>query len=197
MFVSAQSLLAVCSYCRASLMRRDLDVERIGTMAALLEDATPLQLAAEGVWRSTHFAVVGRIQVRWEQGMWNEWYCVFDDGRGGWLTDAVGEYSVSFATTVAEALPAWTALVPGVRVTLGGVSYEVTDRREAHVVGGEGELPFAVEPGRKTPTADLRTSTARFATLDYSDDPPRLYLGEVVELAALRLRGLREFDGWR
>jgi hypothetical protein len=178
-------------------MRRDLDVEQIGTMAALLEDATPLQLAAEGVWRSTHFAVVGRIQVRWEQGMWNEWYCVFDDGRGGWLTDAVGEYSVSFAATVAEALPAWAALVPGVRVTLGGVSYEVTDRREAHVVGGEGELPFAVEAGRKTPTVDLRTSTARFATLDYSDDPPRLYLGEVVELAALRLRGLREFDGWR
>ena len=82
MFTSAQSLLAVCSYCRASLIRRDLDVEQVGTMSALLEDATPLQLAAEGVWRSTHFAVVGRVQIRWEQGMWNEWYCAFDDGRG-------------------------------------------------------------------------------------------------------------------
>ena len=197
MFTSAQSLLAVCGYCRANLIRRDLDVEQVGTMAALLEDVTPLQLAAEGVWRSIHFAVVGRVQVRWEQGMWNEWYCAFDDGRGGWLGDASGEYSVSFETRVTEPLPAWPALAPGLRVTLGGVSYEVTDLREAHVVGGEGELPLAIEAGRKTTTADLRTATARFATLDYSDDAPRLYTGEVVELAALRMRGLREFDGWR
>ena len=166
-------------------------------MAALVEDATPLQLRAEGVWRSTHFAVVGRVQIRWEQGMWNEWYCVFDDGRGGWLADALGEYAVSFPATVREALPAWTALAPGVRVTLGGVTYEVTDRREAQVVGGEGELPFAVEAGRKTATADLRTSTARFATLDYGEGSPTLYTGEVVELTDLKMRGLREFDGWR
>ena len=82
-FTSAQSLLAVCSYCRASLIRRDLDVEQVGTMSALLEDSTPLQLAAEGVWRSTHFAVVGRVQIRWEQGMWNEWYCVVRRRPGG------------------------------------------------------------------------------------------------------------------
>jgi hypothetical protein len=196
-FTSAQSLLAICSYCRASLMRRDLDVEQVGTMAALLEDVTPLQLTAEGRWRSVHFAVVGRVQVRWEQGMWNEWYCAFDDGRGGWLGDASGEYSVSFTASVPEALPGRSALAPGVRVTLAGVIYEVTDLREAEVVGGEGELPFPIEAGRKTTTADLRTPTSRFATLDYGDDPPRLYLGEVVELAALRMRGLREFDGWR
>jgi hypothetical protein len=64
MFTSAQSLLVVCGYCRACLIRRDLDVEQVGTMSALLEDSTPLQLAAEGVWRSTHFAVVGRVQIR-------------------------------------------------------------------------------------------------------------------------------------
>ena len=166
-------------------------------MAALLEDATPLQLGAEGVWRGTHFAVVGRLQVRWDAGRWNEWYCLFDDGRGGWLSEAAGEYAVSFETTVSEPLPAWKSLEPGVGVTLGWTAYEVTEVREAEVVGGEGELPFRVDAGWKTATADLRTSTARFATLDYSDDAPRLYTGEVVAPAALGMRGLREFDGWR
>jgi hypothetical protein len=52
-FVSAQSLLAVCGCCRATLIRRDLDVEQVGTMAALLEDVTPLRLGAGGVWRGT------------------------------------------------------------------------------------------------------------------------------------------------
>jgi hypothetical protein len=195
-FTSAQSLLAVCDHCRATLIRRDLDVERIGTMAALLEDATALRLGAEGDWRGTHFAVVGRLQVRWAGGGWNEWYCVFDDGRTGWLGEAAGEYALSFPVTVPEPLPAWTALQPGARVTLGGVRYEVTDVREAAIVGGEGELPFRVEAGARTATADLRTAGAGFATLDYSDDVPRLYVGDVVELAPLRMRGLREPDGW-
>lgn len=56
------------------------------------------------MWRGTHFAVVGRLQVRWAAGTWNEWYCVFDDGRVGWLGDAAGEYTVSFETTVPEPL---------------------------------------------------------------------------------------------
>jgi hypothetical protein len=140
---------------------------------------------------------VGRVQVRWEGGSWNEWYCAFDDGRTGWLGEAVGEYTLSFAATVAEPLPAWESLALGTRVTLDGVAYEVTDVREARVVGGEGELPFRIDAGWDTATADLRTSTARFATLDYSDEAPRLYLGEVVDFSALRLRGLRELDGWR
>ena len=96
-----------------------------------------------------------------------------------------------------EPLPAWKSLAVGARVTLGGVAYEVTDLREATVVGSEGELPFRVEAGAPTAAADLRTPTARFATLDYGDEVPRLYVGEVVELAALGLRGLRELDGWR
>jgi hypothetical protein len=196
-FASAQSLLAVCSYCRATLIRRDLDVEQVGTMAALLEDASPIQLTAEGDWRGTHFAVVGRLQVRWTDGSWNEWYCVFDDGRTGWLGEAAGEYALSFPATVTEPLPAWESLTVGASVTLGGVAWEVTDLREATVVGSEGELPFRVEAGWPTAAADLRTPPARFATLDYADDAPRLYVGEVVELAALRLRGLRELDGWR
>jgi hypothetical protein len=166
-------------------------------MGALLEDGSPLQLGAEGVWRHVRFAVVGRVQVRWADGGWNEWYCVFDDGPAGWLGDAAGEHTLSFPATVAEPLPDWKDLAVGARVTLGGVAYEVTDLRRATVVGGEGELPFRVDAGWPTATADLRTSSARFATLDYAADATRLYLGDVVELASLGMRGLREFDGWR
>lgn len=195
-FVSAASLLAVCGYCRATLMRRDLDVENVGTMAELIADPTPLQLAAEGTYRGTHFAVVGRIQVQYDEGSWNEWFLVFDDGRPGWLGEAGGEYSVSFETTVKEPLPAWEAIRPDMELTLGGVRYAVADVRSARVVGGEGELPFLVAGGYETRVADLRNATNRFATLDYSEATPRVYVGEVVEFGELRLRGLRELAGW-
>jgi hypothetical protein len=64
------------------------------------------------------------------------------------------------------------------------------------VVGGEGELPFRVMQGYETRAADLRGDTEAFATIDYTDEPPRVYLGEVVEFDALALRGLRQFEGW-
>jgi Domain of unknown function (DUF4178) len=199
--LSAASLLAVCGYCRATLLRRDLDVERIGTMAQLAADTTLLQLGAEGVYRSTHFAVVGRIQVRYDDGGWNEWYLVFDDGRTGWLGEASGEYTVSFPAALDGPAPAWEALHAGGTLTLGSVTWQITDVRRARVVAGEGELPFRVEGGWETAAADLRADPARFATLDYSDAGegagPRLYVGEAVEFPDLALRGLRELDGWR
>ena len=74
----------------------------------------------------------------------------------------------------------------------------MTDLREAQVVGGDGELPFPVAAGGKTTTADLRTPTARFATLDY----PRRSAASISRVKwwswpRSGMRGLRELDGWR
>ncbi len=195
-FASAASLLAVCAYCSSTLLRRDLDVENVGKMAELVADSSPLQLMAEGRYRGAYFTVVGRIQVEYSEGTWNEWYILFGDARTGWLGEASGSYSVSFENPVQDAIPPWEGIHPGLQVLLKGHTYEVSDVREAKVVGGEGELPFRVGSGYAARVADLRTDSERFATLDYSDETPRVFLGEAVEFGALQLRGLRSFEGW-
>ena len=43
---------------------------------------------------------------------------------------------------------------------------------------------------------DLRSHTGKFATIDYSDEAPVLYLGEGVEFETLKLKNLRSFEGW-
>jgi hypothetical protein len=43
---------------------------------------------------------------------------------------------------------------------------------------------------------DLRSDRRDFATLDYSDDAPVLYIGKAVEFDELRLRNVRTFEGW-
>jgi hypothetical protein len=40
------------------------------------------------------------------------------------------------------------------------------------------------------------TERGKFATLDYSDESPALYLGESVEFDDLKLKNLRSFEGW-
>ena len=44
--------------------------------------------------------------------------------------------------------------------------------------------------------ADLLSHSGKFATIDYSDDTPALYLGEATEFESLKLKNLRTFEGW-
>jgi len=43
---------------------------------------------------------------------------------------------------------------------------------------------------------DLMSPNVKFATLDYSDEAPALYLGESVDFDFLKLKNLRSFEGW-
>jgi hypothetical protein len=195
-FQSAASILAVCEYCQSTLVRHDLNLEDVGKMAQLQTDGSPLQLRVEGKYRGVHFGVVGRIQLRFEHGLWNEWHLLFDDMRSGWLGEAQGTYAVSFVKTIGEPVPDFSGLQAGQHHKLDGRSFEVRDIQKALCIGGEGELPFRVGAGYEAPVADLQGDDSSFATLDYSEEPPLVFLGEYVEFDALQLSGLREFDGW-
>ena len=67
---------------------------------------------------------------------------------------------------------------------------------QAHFRGVEGELPFQYWDKDEVTFADLRSSSRKFATLDYGDTEPALYLGELVEFEDLKLKNLRQFEGW-
>jgi len=195
-FQSSASVMAVCEYCSSTLVRHDLDLENIGKMAQLQADGSPLQLRAEGRYQGGSFTVVGRIQLRFEKGLWNEWHLLFDDQRSGWLGESAGIYAVSFLTEVGEKVPEFDELHPGELVTLKKASYEVTNVEKAFCIAGEGELPFQIGSGYEAPLADLAGPGKQFATLDYSEAPPLVYMGEYVEFEELHFSGLREIDGW-
>lgn len=160
-------------------------------MAALVEDRSPLQLGAEGSYKGVHFALIGRIQIKYSQGLWNEWHLMFDDMRTGWLSEAAGEYVLTFAQYVDELLPQFETLKIGQRFMLAGQPWTVSNIENAECVAGQGELPFKVGAGYPVAAVDLRNG-ANFATLDYSETPPLLFVGEAVAFAALQMSNLRQ-----
>jgi len=60
----------------------------------------------------------------------------------------------------------------------------------------EGELPFEYWDKTDVVFVDLRSEGADFATIDYSDDTPALYIGKAVDVDTLQLRNVRAFEGW-
>jgi ribosomal protein S27E len=191
-FKSHASALAVCAFCRTSVVRDDDTLRQPGKLSAVLEDYSPIQLGAAGRYGTHDFTVIGRIQLRYDAGLWNEWFLLFDDGSTGWLGDASGAYTVTIAQGVDVAALSFKGIQPGNECMTQNGSYVVADKRTARCIGGEGELPFVVGDGWEARVVDLRRG-AEFATLDYSDGPqPMLYKGAVRTLEQLRCQLLRD-----
>lgn len=193
-FKSSASFHAVCEFCRSTLVRHGGNLENLGRMADLIEDASPIRIGTEGQYHGVHFAVVGRIQLRYAAGVWNEWYLLFDDQSGGWLSDASGEYLISFLKPPEAPLPEFAKLMPNDELKLAGRDFVVTDLEEALCISGQGELPFAFGAGYPAQLADLRTTdeaAAAFASIDYSETPPLFFVGESLPFAAFRFANLR------
>ena len=190
-FRGATSIVAVCGYCKSTLVRQGAKLEDIGKQAELLEDHSPLRIGAAGKHRGVNFQVAGRIQYRYGAGLWNEWHVLFDDRRSAWLSDANREYTITYLAKP-EAVPAFDALKPGQTLRLDGADYTVTNKENAEVIAGEGELPFKVLSGWRADVADLRGDGNRFATIDYSEEVPLVYTGERLPFDAFGFSGLRD-----
>src|SRR4029077_2417458 len=131
----------------------------------------------------------------YELGSWNEWHLMLNDRTSGWLSDAQDEYAVSFAAP-GRKLPEAVQCKVGQSFVGDNQRYEITTLTTAHYRGVQGELPFQYWDKQNVTFWDLRPQTARFASIDYSDEPPALYLGEMVEFESLALKNLRAFEGW-
>ena len=192
----AQAVQTTCEYCQSVLVRHDLDLAKVGTSAIVPLTPSPIQLGTEGRWRDHRFTVVGRLVYRWVRGGWSEWHCRFDNDTSGWLSDAQADYVMSHQVTPDGALPRADRVQPDLVFEQGGEPFTLSSVTNASYVGSEGELPFTYAPSGDIPFADARSAIGNFATIDYSEDPPLLFVGEPVELRQLELRNLREFEGW-
>ena len=189
------SVQTVCAYCKSIVIRTEVDLQKVGTVADLPPDSSPIQLATEGIYKNKAFTVAGRIIYEYEQGTWNEWHVVQNDGASAWLSDAQSQYCYTYATPHKDLPPAAQVRV-GNRYSWDGIPFSVTTITEANYRGVEGELPFQYWDKTTALFADCRSTNADFATLDYSDDQPLLYRGEMVDFDSLKLKNLRTFEGW-
>ena len=137
----------------------------------------------------------GRILYEYEQGTWNEWHIVLDGGLDGWLSDAQNEFAVSFPVEMPK-LPAPDQATLGRTFSWNDTRFTVVSRTLAHYAGVEGELPFEYWGKDQVLFVDLRSHGLRFATIDYSETPPLLFVGRLVEYDELELRHVRTFEGW-
>jgi hypothetical protein len=192
----SSAVQTTCPFCHSILVRTDVNLERVGEVSDLPPDASPIQIGTEGVYQNKAFVVIGRIIYEYEQGYWNEWHLVYNDSSNGWLSDAQLEYDLSAQTKAPPQLPPADQIQRGDALEFNGKTYFVTSLTRARYKGVQGELPFQYFDKTVLLFADLRNSDGDFATIDYSEDPPLLFVGRAVEFDDLHFKNLRLFEGW-
>jgi len=186
-FKLGASRATVCGYCRAIVVRAGQDFEAVGKVADLIPTGSRISLGSHGVIGQLPFDVIGRLQYEWQQGVWDEWYVAFGDGRWGWLAEAQGRF---YVTTKMGPRPLPRSAEPGQSFFIQGLGrFTVSDVKEARIVGAQGELPDPVTLGESPLTADLESEKGGFGTLDFGDrsSEPVLYAGRQVPFEALHL----------
>ncbi len=193
-FLSAQSTHAVCAYCQSTVVRQGEVLSRLGKMAELFDDHSPLQLQARGTWRTRGFTLIGRLQYQTPEGVWSEWHVLFDDGGSGWLSEDNGAYVMCVPLAVPTALPEAARFALGMRTTISGKPFTVGSNQKASLRSAQGELPRMPALGAPFDLVELRGPDGKVVSLQYgeADAAPTATEGSSVLLEELGLSGLRD-----
>jgi hypothetical protein len=193
----------VCDYCRSMLVRSDAGVAKVGEVAALPFDVSPVQIGMRGRVDDKGFEVIGRVRWAWTDGAWNEWLLLFENGTNAWLGEAMGQFMLlweqpfaQIRTRTLREIANGKEAIPGAEVQIDNEKLVVADAREVICVAAEGELPFTARSGWKLYSVDLRGRHGECATLQRDDQEVTFYQGRYVTLAELAPRGLRAIHGW-
>jgi hypothetical protein len=193
------SVQTVCLYCGALVVRQGESLESFGKCADVLDTASPLQLGTRGLFHSRSFEIVGRRQVTWSGGFWEEWYCHFFQGKDAWLADAQGGFA--FLHKVDFPLPQTSLSAmpqPGFSFTCQSKYFQVIDVKKAFVSAIEGEMPEMTNLGKTYISIDCASAGSHLCTLDFSPDrPPACYFGEWILPHLVQWQYTKEmWNGW-
>jgi hypothetical protein len=187
-FKDPGAIVRVCDFCHSVVARGDLTYENLGKIGDVVDSRSPLAVDLAGTYAGQPFTLTGRVLLRHPAGgTWEEWYAHFADGRWGWLAEAQGRFYLMFERVCAA--PAWELVAVGRSVRLEVGEFMVAEKAEAGYAGAAGEIPFKLTPGETYRYADLGAQSGWFATIDYSEDAPRVFVGVEVTLADLGVAG--------
>lgn len=191
-FLAGSTIVVICPFCKTAVARTDRGVEDLGKIAEVVESHSPLKLGLKGNYKGNRFELTGRAQLKHELGgSWDEWYATFSNGWVGWLAEAQGRFYMTFFQPLADGvtLPAFSNLQLGQVVSEipSRTPLMVQEKGRATYSAAEGEIPYKLVPGEQFEYADLAGKENAFATIDYSIDPPWVFLGDQVTLQDIGL----------
>lgn len=158
--------VANCPYCESTLIVNEEAIRSLGKMALLAKTPSCLAVGWRARCLGREIVVLGRIQYRYDAGLWDEWWVQFtDDESYAWISQDEGEYMLERPIADLRA-PNFDEIEPGDRFRMGKHHLWIEEKGVATMVGMQGELPFKAAPETPMRYLDL-TDNERKVTIEY------------------------------
>jgi LSD1 subclass zinc finger protein len=174
------------------VVRKGDVLSRIGKMAELFDDHSPLQLHAAGFWSGQDFTLLGRLQYKYGEGTWTEWHAVLGDGSSAFLSEDNGSYVFTTNAPTQRDMPMADRFRVGATTAINGKSFSVASNQTVALISAQGELPRLPKLGENFSMVELRSAEGDVLSIDYSVQPPAVAMGRAVSLEDLKLSGLKD-----
>jgi len=171
--------MVTCDFCSQVMLLSDSGLDPTGQTAKLAELPSPLYVDAAGQISGRQFQVMGRLRYQYGSGLWDEWFLVFDDGQPGWLQEDEGEYILFHKETLTSTVPPFDDVAVGSVLRIGRHNVFVTEKGQAQIAGGEGQLAFNILPGEQIRYLDGNSGEDQ-VSVEYTANEIELSVGRAV-----------------
>jgi hypothetical protein len=183
---SAFTTTLICTFCGASLLVRDTEVDITGKTAKLAEYPSRFAVGANGTVKGRPFRVLGRVRYQNSDGFWDDWFVEFSNQQPGWITEDEGDLTLGFKSRLTSPVPPFEQIRVGTFIPLGQDRLFVSEKDQGRVLGGEGQLSGLFVPGRSLQYL-AGNSGNRAIRILWQDNSIELYTGEPLEFNDVRI----------
>jgi len=178
--------MVTCDFCGQVMLLKESGLDPTGQVAKLAELPSPLYLDATGTIQGKQFKVLGRLRYQYDAGLWDEWFLTFEDDKPGWLVEDEGEYILYQKETLTSAVPSFEEIRVGSVISVAGRQMFVTEKGEANIAGGEGQLAFTILPGEEVRYVDGNSGEEQMS-LEYTTDEIEFLVGRAIDPSELNV----------
>ncbi len=172
------SKMVICPYCGQTCLVSAAGLDPTGQTGTLADFPSMLAIGAKGTLRGEPFHVLGRLRYKYDDGFWDEWFIQLG-GRFIWLQEDEGTFTSFAKETITAELPAFGDIQVGKSLNVNGRQIFVTEKNEAMIAGGEGELRFSIKPGERVDYVD-GTADGKVISIEFAPDEINLSVGEAI-----------------
>ena len=181
--IESQFIRAItCAFCGSNYMVTGSDnLDPTGKTASLADYPSRLSVGARGKIKGRDFTVLGRIRYGYDAGFWEEWQISWADGAPpDWLEEDEGVWTLYRRGRIKGVIPPYEEVKVGAMVDVNNQKMFVTERRQAQVIGSEGQFssvfPIVGTFGYITGATD-----GTITSINYWSDEIEVSLGEELE----------------
>jgi len=172
------ALTAGCPNCGAVLELDGAQSLVVGRTNHLEQQPFHLEIGARGELLEHTWEVVGRLQLRDDEGYWTHEYLLWSGEAGYlWLEYDGGHFSWSRKLEVGLPLGTLESARRGTRVTVGGTVFQLISRGDSKIVYVDGALPWAARIGDRQKNWNL-AAPPELLSVEASENELEVFRGE-------------------